>query len=164
MKNNYTNLSKIELRKKLYENYEKKKDAINCIIVGGGTFVILSPILLTNLNISKINTTADAIPLCFASLLELGLIVLPIKGIKDIVKSSKNIKLIKKQISNETISKNELNNSCETIKNHIGIKIEKEDNKKKLEKLKKLRKEIDKLYSPNIEESIQNEKNISYKK
>lgn len=76
--------------------------------------------------------------------LELGIITIPIIGIKDIIKTKKEIKLIKENKNNHSNNLNKVINAYKIVQTDLNNQIESENNKSKKKVLKKLRNNIKK--------------------
>lgn len=76
--------------------------------------------------------------------LELGIITIPIIGIKDIIKTKKEIKLIKENKNNHSNNLNKVINAYKIVQTDLNNQIKSENNKSKKKVLKKLRNNIKK--------------------
>lgn len=104
MKNN-----NIKLNNQLNCYNNQKITAIKKIYMGSSAFLITTPMYVNTINI-------EDLPIIVITLLEIGLITIPIKGIIDIIKTSHNIKLIK-----EDINKNAINNKQKYLRKKNNI-------------------------------------------
>lgn len=85
MKNNRLNI----LQKKISENYNKEKKAITMITLGTSSLLIYTPIYYSNITLQEIIITV----------IEIGLITLPIVGLKKLKESKQQIKIIRKNMN-----------------------------------------------------------------
>ena len=85
------------LNKKLNNYNNKKLNAIKNVYLGSATLLATTPICIYNMNI-------DDLPVIALTILEIGVISIPIISIKKIINSSKNIKLVKKKMTKEELS------------------------------------------------------------
>lgn len=125
------------LQQQINKNYEKEKNAITMVTIGTSSLIIYTPIYLSHLTLQEIILT----------IIETGLIIIPIAGIKKMRKSNQIIKLTRKKMKGTLTNKNkDIKDSLQIIENDLSIKIKKESNKKQKKKLIKLKKKIKKQY------------------
>ncbi len=129
------------LNKKLNNYNNKKLNAIKNVYLGSATLLATTPICIYNMNI-------DDLPVIALTILEIGVISIPIISIKKIINSSKNIKLVKKKMTKEELSSKNIKQAYKIVKYDLDDQINNEKEKKKKKKLIKLRNCISK-YSTN---------------
>ena len=129
------------LNKKLNNYNNKKLNAIKNVYLGSATLLATTPICIYNMNI-------DDLPVIALTILEIGVISIPIISIKKIINSSKNIKLVKKKMTKEELSSKNIKQAYKIVKYDLDDQINIEKEKKKKKKLIKLRNCISK-YSTN---------------
>ena len=129
------------LNKKLNNYNNKKLNAIKNVYLGSATLLATTPICIYNMNI-------DDLPVIALTILEIGVISIPIISIKKIINSSKNIKLVKKKMTKEELSSKNIKQAYKIVKYDLDDQIKIEKEKKKKKKLIKLRNCISK-YSTN---------------
>lgn len=130
-------MNNYELSKRLNEYNNKRVDSIKKIYTG-------SIALLTTTPICIYNTSLEDLPAVALAFLELGIITIPIIGIKDIIKTKKEIRLIKENKNNHPNNLNKVINAYKIVQTDLNNQIESENNKSKKKELKKLRNNIKK--------------------
>lgn len=130
-------MNNYELSKRLNEYNNKRVDSIKKIYTGSIALLTTTPICIYNISLEDL----PAVALAF---LELGIITIPIIGIKDIIKTKKEIKLIKENKNNHSNNLNKVNNAYKIVQTDLNNQIESENNKSKKKELKKLRNNIKK--------------------
>lgn len=128
----------VKLNHQLHHEKQKHITAIEQVIVGSSSFLLLTPVYFSNIN-------ETSLPIAILSLLEIGSIYLPIKGIHTILKTKKRMVLTKSEINHQ-----KKNTDLQDIENAYQLVMQdihnKTSNEKKGIKLKKIEKEIYKLY------------------
>lgn len=130
-------MNNYELSKRLNEYNNKRVDSIKKIYTGSIALLTTTPICIYNISLEDL----PAVALAF---LELGIITIPIIGIKDIIKTKKEIKLIKENKNNHSNNLNKVINAYKIVQTDLNNQIESENNKSKKKVLKKLRNNIKK--------------------
>lgn len=130
-----------KLNKKLNNYNNEKLNAIKNLYIGSATLLATTPICIYNMNIENL-------PIIIMTVLEIGAISIPIINIKNIVNSSKNIKLIKNKMKKKELSSKEIEQAYKIVQSNLDDKINDELQKGKRKKLIKLRNNISK-YSTN---------------
>lgn len=130
-------MNNYELSKRLNEYNNKRVDSIKKIYTGSIALLTTTPICIYNISLEDL----PAVALAF---LELGIITIPIIGIKDIIKTKKEIKLIKENKNNHSNNLNKVINAYKIVQTDLNNQIESENNKSKKKELKKLRNNIKK--------------------
>ena len=130
-------MNNYELSKRLNEYNNKRVDSIKKIYTGSIALLTTTPICIYNISLEDL----PAVALAF---LELGIITIPIIGIKDIIKTKKEIRLIKENKNNHSNNLNKVINAYKTVQTDLNNQIESENNKSKKKELKKLRNNIKK--------------------
>ena len=130
-------MNNYELSKRLNEYNNKRVDSIKKIYTGSIALLTTTPICIYNISLEDL----PAVALAF---LELGIITIPIIGIKDIIKTKKEIKLIKENKNNHSNNLNKVINAYKIVQTDLNNQIESANNKSKKKVLKKLRNNIKK--------------------
>lgn len=130
-------MNNYELSKRLNEYNNKRVDSIKKIYTGSIALLTTTPICIYNISL-------EDIPVVALAFLELGIITIPIIGIKDIIKTKKEIKLIKENKNNHSNNLNKVINAYKIVQTDLNNQIESENNKSKKKVLKKLRNNIKK--------------------
>lgn len=130
-------MNNYELSKRLNEYNNKRIDSIKKIYTGSIALLTTTPICIYNISL-------DDLPVVALAFLELGIITIPIIGIKDIIKTKKEIKLIKENKNNHPNNLNKVINAYKIVQTDLNNQIESENNKSKKKELKKLRNNIKK--------------------
>ena len=130
-------MNNYELSKRLNEYNNKRVDSIKKIYTGSIALLTTTPICIYNISL-------EDIPVVALAFLELGIITIPIIGIKDIIKTKKEIKLIKENKNNHSNNLNKVINAYKIVQTDLNNQIESENNKSKKKILKKLRNNIKK--------------------
>ena len=130
-------MNNYELSKRLNEYNNKRVDSIKKIYTGSIALLTTTPICIYNISL-------DDLPVVALAFLELGIITIPIIGIKDIIKTKKEIKLIKENKNNHSNNLNKVINAYKIVQTDLNNQIESENNKSKKKVLKKLRNNIKK--------------------
>ena len=130
-------MNNYELSKRLNEYNNKRVDSIKKIYTGSIALLTTTPICIYNISL-------DDLPAVALAFLELGIITIPIIGIKDIIKTKKEIKLIKENKNNHSNNLNKVINAYKIVQTDLNNQIESENNKSKKKVLKKLRNNIKK--------------------
>ena len=130
-------MNKYELSKRLNEYNNKRVDSIKKIYTGSIALLTTTPICIYNISL-------EDLPVVALAFLELGIITIPIIGIKDIIKTKKEIKLIKENKNNHSNNLNKVINAYKIVQTDLNNQIESENNKSKKKVLKKLRNNIKK--------------------
>ena len=130
-------MNNYELSKRLNEYNNKRVDSIKKIYTGSIALLTTTPICIYNISL-------EDIPVVALAFLELGIITIPIIGIKDIIKTKKEIKLIKENKNNHPNNLNKVINAYKIVQTDLNNQIESENNKSKKKELKKLRNNIKK--------------------
>ena len=130
-------MNNYELSKRLNEYNNKRVDSIKKIYTGSIALLTTTPICIYNISL-------EDIPVVALAFLELGIITIPIIGIKDIIKTKKEIKLIKENKNNHSNNLNKVINAYKIVQTDLNNQIERENNKSKKKVLKKLRNNIKK--------------------
>ena len=130
-------MNNYELSKRLNEYNNKRVDSIKKIYTGSIALLTTTPICIYNISL-------EDIPVVALAFLELGIITIPIIGIKDIIKTKKEIKLIKENKNNHSNNLNKVINAYKIVQTDLNNQIESENNKSKKKELKKLRNNIKK--------------------
>ena len=132
-------MNNYELSRKLneYEYNNKKINSIKRIYTGSIALLTTTPICIYNISL-------EDLPVVALAFLELGIITIPIIGIKDIIKTKKEIKLIKENKNNHSNNLNKVINAYKIVQTDLNNQIESENNKSKKKVLKKLRNNIKK--------------------
>lgn len=130
-------MNNYELSKRLNEYNNKRVDSIKKIYTGSIALLTTTPICIYNISLEDL----PAVALAF---LELGIITIPIIGIKDIIKTKKEIRLIKENKNNHSNNLNKVINAYKIVQTDLNNQIESENNKSKKKELKKLRNNIKK--------------------
>ena len=130
-------MNNYELSKRLNEYNNKRVDSIKKIYTGSIALLTTTPICIYNISL-------DDLPVVALAFLELGIITIPIIGIKDIIKTKKEIKLIKENKNNHSNNLNKVINAYKIVQTDLNNQIESENNKSKKKELKKLRNNIKK--------------------
>lgn len=128
----------IRLNHQLHQEREKQTTAIEKVIIGSSSFLLLTPIYLSSMN-------EATLPMAILSLLEIGSIYLPVKGIQTILKTRKKMTLTKNEIKAQKNDPNlqDIQNAYQLVMRDIHNRTNSE---KKDVKLKKIEKEVHKLY------------------
>ena len=130
-------MNNYELSKRLNEYNNKRVDSIKKIYTGSIALLTTTPICIYNISL-------EDLPVVALAFLELGIITIPIIGIKDIIKTKKEIKLIKENKNNHSNNLNKVINAYKIVQTDLNNQIESENNKSKKKELKKLRNNIKK--------------------
>lgn len=130
-------MNNYELSKRLNEYNNKRVDSIKKIYTGSIALLTTTPICIYNISLEDL----PAVALAF---LELGIITIPIISIKDIIKTKKEIRLIKENKNNHPNNLNKVINAYKIVQTDLNNQIESENNKSKKKELKKLRNNIKK--------------------
>lgn len=130
-------MNNYELSKRLNEYNNKRVDSIKKIYTGSIALLTTTPICIYNISL-------EDLPVVALAFLELGIITIPIIGIKDIIKTKKEIKLIKENKNNHSNNLNKVINAYKIVQTDLNNQIESENNKSKKKVLKKLRNNIKK--------------------
>lgn len=130
-------MNNYELSKRLNEYNNKRIDSIKNIYTGSIALLTTTPICIYNIGL-------EDLPVVALAFLELGIITIPIIGIKDIIKTKKEIKLIKENKNNHPNNLNKVINAYKIVQTDLNNQIESEHNKSKKKELKKLRNNIKK--------------------
>ena len=130
-------MNNYELSKRLNEYNNKRVDSIKKIYTGSIALLTTTPICIYNISL-------EDLPVVALAFLELGIITIPIIGIKDIIKTKKEIKLIKENKNNYSNNLNKVINAYKIVQTDLNNQIESENNKSKKKVLKKLRNNIKK--------------------
>lgn len=130
-------MNNYELSKRLNEYNNKRIDSIKKIYTGSIALLTTTPICIYNISL-------EDLPVVALAFLELGIITIPIIGIKDIIKTKKEIKLIKENKNNHPNNLNKVINAYKIVQTDLNNQIESENNKSKKKELKKLRNNIKK--------------------
>ena len=130
-------MNNYELSKRLNEYNNKRVDSIKKIYTGSIALLTTTPICIYNISL-------EDLPVVALAFLELGIITIPIIGIKDIIKTKKEIKLIKENKNNHSNNLNKVINAYKIVQTDLNNQIECENNKSKKKVLKKLRNNIKK--------------------
>ena len=130
-------MNNYELSKRLNEYNNKRVDSIKKIYTGSIALLTTTPICIYNISL-------EDLPVVALAFLELGIITIPIIGIKDIIKTKKEIKLIKENKNNHSNNLNKVINAYKIVQTDLNNHIESENNKSKKKVLKKLRNNIKK--------------------
>lgn len=130
-------MNNYELSKRLNEYNNKRVDSIKKIYTGSIALLTTTPICIYNISL-------EDLPVVALAFLELGIITIPIIGIKDIIKTKKEIKLIKENKNNHPNNLNKVINAYKIVQTDLNNQIESENNKSKKKELKKLRNNIKK--------------------
>ena len=130
-------MNNYELSKRLNEYNNKRVDSIKKIYTGSIALLTTTPICIYNISL-------EDLPVVALAFLELGIITIPIIGIKDIIKTKKEIRLIKENKNNHPNNLNKVINAYKIVQTDLNNQIESENNKSKKKVLKKLRNNIKK--------------------
>lgn len=135
-----TNL--VKLNHQLNQEREKQTTAIEKVIIGSSSFLLLTPIYLGSMS-------EATLPIAILSLLEVGSIYLPIKGIQTILNTRKRMILTKQEIKDQKKDTNseEIQNAYQLVIRNIQTRGKSE---KKKTKMKKMEKELHKLYKQTL--------------
>lgn len=86
-------MNKIDIRKKINDSKLREVEMIKKIVLGGSSFLLLTPIYLVSMN-------EESIPTAIFTALEMGTLYIPLNAIKILREEKKNLKLYEEQLNN----------------------------------------------------------------